>query len=686
MDRRKFMKLLTSSASAGMAGSANSAFANNPDSIPPIINFLLNDAPSKNNDKVGITVTRTQQQVAPDGIRLEADFSSGFFDSPARTGTMLDEQYRDIVCEWHLTWSGGSIAPFDAPVNKTTQTARRDRLYGPLVAFCPTRVEHGTWTATLFAWEPSSNKSATQTVTIEVADPDAFAEFSGSKTICLSEDTDFTGAPIGSQQFANGDVAGAFTAYKELTNGRLLFKRGDSFDMPESGSFNADGTAFNPDHLYVGSFGVGNKPVLNQAPNPSNERNINKFVFFSARNSWTSGGTENKDYRVSDLDIRGNWDILTETGVGNAWSRTEGKLNIVYESLYVNGMFNLVGIDASHPTQLFSSNTVCENWKSYPLFINTHEADTESFVAILGNRWTLPSGAPQSHNDLAGDVASDDASGPARVNSIGKMVVAGNDVYSVQADSANTSQTAFRLWSAAEINEPDYNAPYLNFYANVIEASRAIHTHQEGFRTGVNIRSNMLVHSNIFIATPFSDYFIGSSTVGLTAYNNMVIVPDHLTVLPFRAFSINRASNIEVTPDTTTTPNPVQVFNNTLWQQRSRANNLNAPISADFARVLLTNPQTYDAYDQDNVIKTPSSDVSAPLTESAVLFNPRYAGRRQTSADVIDTDYATPLDAVKLLTPSPTSSAYQAISAPLIKSDLNGNVVDSPANQGAINS
>ena len=685
MDRRKFMKLLTASGSAGMAGNANSAFANNPDSIIPIINFLLNDAPSTNNDKVGITVTRTQQQVAPDGIRLEADFSSGFFDSPVRTGTMLDEQYRDIVCEWHLTWSGGSIAPFDAPVNKTTQTARRDRLYGPLVAFCPTRVEHGTWTATLFAWEPSSNKSATQTVTIDVANPDAFAEFSGSKTICLSEDTDFTGAPIGSQQFANGDVAGAFTAYKELTNGRLLFKRGDSFDMPESGGLNADGTAFNPDHLYVGSFGVGNKPVLNQAPNPSNERNINKFVFFSARDSWTSGGTENKDYRVSDLDIRGNWDILTETGVGNGWSRTEGKLNIVYESLYVNGMFNLVGIDASHPTQLFSSNTVCENWKSYPLFINTHEADTESFVAILGNRWTLPSGAPQSHNDLAGDVSSDDASGPARVNSIGKMVVAGNDVYSVQADSANTSQTAVRLWSAAEIHEPDYNAPYLNFYGNVIEASRAIHTHQEGFRTGVNIRSNMLVHSNIFIATPFSDYFIGSSTVGLTAYNNMVIVPDHLTVLPFRAFSINQASNIAVTPDTTTTPNPVQVFNNTLWQQRSRANNLDALISSDFARVR-TNPQTYDAYDQDNVIKTPSSDVSAPLTESAVLFTPRYAGRRQTSADAIDTDYATPLDAVKLLTPSPTSSAYQAISAPLINSDLNGNVVDSPANQGAINS
>ena len=619
--------------------------------------------------------------VAPDGIRLEADFSAGFFDTPARTGTMLDEQFRDIVCIWDLSWSGGALAPFDAPEHATAQTRRRDRLYGPLVSVHAAAHEHGTWTATLTAWEPSSGKTASSSVSFNVADPDAYADFQGANTVCISTGNDFAEAPAGAQTFGSGDIAGAFAAYKALPNGRLLFKAGDTFQLANGEMIQFTDVANDPTGLYVGKFGTGVNPVILQAPNPTNVRN-SSFLMFSVVRSWTTGVTQNRDFRLSDLDIQGPWDILSETGTANSWVGAPGKVNSVFDNVHVDGMFNYFGSDdADEPMNCFIANGSSTNRKSYALFIVSRTAHPDSFIGVSGNLWTLPEGAQQKHDDEGGDVAADDASGTVRIQDIGKIYMAGNDIYSAQADSVGTFQTLLRIFSRSEHTDPHHPGGYANIVGNVLEGGLAMNSDHE--ISVEHNRSNILFVNNIYIASPFTAYCADISSLGFTAYNNMILVPEQQAVSTFRAaFRCGpRPNDSSIAIPPTTTVNPVQVYNNTMWVHRSNSNNNGTSVSNDFVRNFGV---TYDKYEADNVILSPGNTSVTPVNISDILFPSRYAGRRQEFEDTVDPAYETPDDTARLVTPIPGSSAIDAVASPRVNYDLNGNPVATPGDAGAI--
>ena len=89
-------------------------------------------------------------------------------------------------------------------------------------------------------------------VTVTVTDPNAF--YSGTNTVCVSPDTDFTGAPEGSLKVTTTNLS---TITKYATAGhRVLLKKGASWSS--SGLSWPD----NAGPVTIGAFGTGSNPKV----------------------------------------------------------------------------------------------------------------------------------------------------------------------------------------------------------------------------------------------------------------------------------------------------------------------------------------------------------------------------------------------------------------------------------------
>jgi hypothetical protein len=188
-------------------------------------------------------VTSPSIWVAPCAIMFDA------------TGT-IDSAVSDPLLDCYYYWDYGDTAkenetwPYGA--RPGTQSKNKDAgIVAGHVYDTP-----GTYTATLTVLDSYGNINVA-TQQIIVSDPDIV--FSGTKTICVSNDADFTGAPEGSTQITSSNYSTVINAQiVTLTaDKRILFKCGDVFDI--------DAT-INGKHgvsrVQIGSFGTGDKPEI----------------------------------------------------------------------------------------------------------------------------------------------------------------------------------------------------------------------------------------------------------------------------------------------------------------------------------------------------------------------------------------------------------------------------------------
>lgn len=219
-----------------------------------------------------------------------------FFDSTATTSTQTTNAFHDIDVAWNFgdpssgTWSKGARAGVSS----------KNVAYGAVAGHVyETALGSGT---TVFAPSVSLYDGATTSIpavsTISVTDPDSAPEFAGTRTLCVSNDADFTGCPAGAtQQTVATSWATAIGNVCTTVGGnvvkRLLFKRGHTWNALNNASKACAGP------VLIGAFGTGAKPVWTlDATFPVGTTNLLRLG-----NSLVNSSN---DWRIMDIRVDGS--------------------------------------------------------------------------------------------------------------------------------------------------------------------------------------------------------------------------------------------------------------------------------------------------------------------------------------------------------------------------------------------
>jgi hypothetical protein len=172
------------------------------------------------------------------------------FDATGTTNGAVSDPLMDCLYSWDYGDTAKDGEKWAYGARPGTQSKNKDLgIVGGHVYDVP-----GTYTITLTVLDNYGNINTT-TQQIIVSDPDIV--FSGDKTICVSNDTDFTGAPEGSTQITSSSYSSVYEANIPALSSekRLLFKCDGVFDI-DSIINSKSGVS----KLQFGSFGSGAKP------------------------------------------------------------------------------------------------------------------------------------------------------------------------------------------------------------------------------------------------------------------------------------------------------------------------------------------------------------------------------------------------------------------------------------------
>ena len=202
-----------------------------------------------------------------------------FFDASATTASATTRPFHNLEYRWDFAdtasgnWAYGSKAG----------TASRNTATGPVAAHV--FETPGTYRVGI-AVTDGTNTVSNQCVEIAVQDPGL--EFASAKTVCISRSGNFTGCPSGATQVTSSDADASVASYIGTGNKRILFRRGESFDVSTPIRIAQNGSGM------VGAFGSGAKPVMN-------------LIADAAAFSLSSITTPNiSDWRFIDMTIQGN--------------------------------------------------------------------------------------------------------------------------------------------------------------------------------------------------------------------------------------------------------------------------------------------------------------------------------------------------------------------------------------------
>jgi PKD repeat protein len=172
------------------------------------------------------------------------------------------DTFRQLFYEWDFGetaagrnpghWRFGISQTLSRPLSKDTDCC------SPIAAHVYD--QPGTYTARVTIRDRAGN-TATQAVTITVQNPDQI--WSGTSTVCVSPDTNFSGCPTGARRVTTGDFDIALQQHCKVngnTPSRCLFRRSAKFVADRETR-----TGHGPH--YIGAFGSGADPIVDQTAN-----------------------------------------------------------------------------------------------------------------------------------------------------------------------------------------------------------------------------------------------------------------------------------------------------------------------------------------------------------------------------------------------------------------------------------
>ncbi len=584
---------------------------------------------------ISINVDRSHMQVAPDSVRFSVDLSDATFDTAGPTGNeVYDARLHDLIYLWDMDDDAGD---WTAPVNVLSAWKDRNAAKGPFVAHMYTRP--GTYNPSVLVIEPSTGKTATASLEVTVADPDAV--YPGTNTICINPagDGDWTGAPNGCIKVNSDTLLTSDTAWTSAFGGnakRWLFKRGGDFTVQLWLA-----TANVTRGAYFGAYGpAAEKPVIK--PIQTTEPDAKKRAILATTGGYGSDDTSvAPDLRVSGLDFRGKYDPVTtrsDHDVENSdlivgWIISS--VNAVFSECDISG-FQGPNIYCGGDQDVGAENTLhmdhctmASFGGQYPIF-GGQTNHVRSAYSFTGCRFAQTPGAVGS--DIfrqGGSRAIIRANSPHRFHSRGcdyyhtdqwQHCIKVPETPSEQGVVVNVHSCSFEGGVGAMVINGNYSEAILGPNSHV---------------------HNVIIDGVAALATHSSSMPFSTLATGVTIRNSLVVVANANYVFDTTKAMIRIITRGTYDPDVVGAA-PIRIYNTTFRNDRSTAQNTAFGNAWDMNLIL------YDEYgdpftnivETNNVIHQPNIDAPlmpfAPLSSTA-LWPVRDLGYRNTVPETIKT-------------------------------------------------
>lgn len=603
---------------------------------------------------ITLNVSRTVMHCAPDSVRFSVDLSASTFDTPAPVGDeVYDYRLHDLIYLWDF--DDASSGSWSAPVNVLSGWKNRNTAKGPWVAHM--YQTPGTYNPSILVIEPSSGKTATASVSLTVVDPDTV--YAGTDTICVNpvNDDDFAGKPPGAAEINLDELLTTSPEWIARQGGnpkRWLFKRNNTFVVGlRIAASDTPGISF-------GAYGSGSRPIIRVkiGQNASN-------TIISVNNQHTgSDGSLAHDMRFSRLAFEDDYDPVTQ-------SQSVSKVGLAGPAIWSLAVSDMMVHDCTFTG--FASSSVLFDPSMQTLRTNFHMDDC--VITKFGGQYPFMSGV-STHADgsntftgtrisqIPGAVDDFGIRAPIRINFYQNTHMRGCDIY-------HTDHTQ----PCVKLNEsPRADGALINVHSCSLESGLwPISFNLNGkFSIGRTVVQNAIIDGLIIVGFYGTQFLVRTKGTGITLRNSLLIQPASPNyVTSDRLVGIVGVDKQDGVLADNVTNAPVRVYNCTVRMDRSNAqngSNANTPP--------LIKDSTEGAYtaisETNNVVHMPNLDVPvtdfAPLSEDT-LWTPRCVGYRSPTSYVLETQYATPLDAVKDTRPLTTP-----IESPAIGFALTGNV------------
>ena len=265
--------------------------------------------------------------------------------------------YQDLAYHWTIQDAGQwKRMPANMP-----WPGDKNYAYGPRLAhtFEVPAVEFNgadsvTRTITCLASDGVVSVSASIDVTIE--NPDV--RYSGTRTICVSQDGNFSGAPAGCQTFTDPQAAIDEFTSRSVTR-RVLFRRGEDFSIRSGNSLYCN-------ELMIGGFGNTNSPPPN----------LSDGIEISFRHTG--------DLVVFGLDLQGNYDPTVPTGIDQSKGLyIRGQIKDAHTTVHDVGStgFGMCFAPETGRENIVLSDCFATNWYDFALF----QADVGNIALVACN-------------------------------------------------------------------------------------------------------------------------------------------------------------------------------------------------------------------------------------------------------------------------------------------------------------
>jgi len=537
----------------------------------------------------GFTEQSSSNVIAPGAVELEATAWAGF-DSSAPSGNDYDERLHNIEYFWSITGPGDFSARSDLNVPSSPAVFRDlSKQRGPHVLFPVTTAGSYTWT--LFAVEMTSGKTTTETGSFTaVSEASAFPT---TQTICYSPDNNFTDAPSGSQQITT--LAALNTAIDAATSPfRILLRRGETY----AGSDMALTIPSDFPNFRSGTYQSGADPVVS-AP------------FTGSFFEYPSGSTGQKHVWVGPLSWEGRWDSANERGYVDDVKAVDcngATGTLVMYGVTTDGITNPWNASLAADSLVAYVSCSATNWSGFGMLNGTSGNNTNRRLAFIGSALFDPAGTVDG--DFGRKGSGEYEGGLCHGAPSNGWAIRIANYPTIILQHCEMVNTKGYLSDTYPFHQPVFRANTDNLSGIFNSIAYCV------FEGGTDIIAlngvdgtvqNILVDSNLFVASGATQSFIKTGPTGLTFRNNMFLC---FTTRQVHT-SVNGPNVLARSNDTSNVP--VWHFNNTSFLNRDEFYS---------ETILWTN---YVNATSENNIKRDSADTDITL-ETIAGYTPRYDG------------------------------------------------------------
>lgn len=588
---------------------------------------------------ISLTVHRTQTQIAPDPVYVEVTSMTGF---DASTNGVYDARLHDIDFYWTIKDSGGNfLSDWTAP--EKTFNGSEKAGYGQ--GFGMVRVlPKETWTFECFAHEKSSGKTAFASVDVAVTQ-DVFDYFDPANIYVVDSGVvpDFTGKPTGATEYTDATTALRAALGFNANDICILFKRGQTHEI-DAGGGTWNSIRWEYGNGYIGAWGTGAKPVIS----PVGYTDGSATIALSAPN-WEDSANP-MDYRIVDVEFRGDWDTVNDPGVSTAPPVTpfkvlEGNANILFDNVTASGLAALVysEADMSKPLNMVANNCDITEWQNFGIYMGSGFGDgvvttnQRGYVAVLGCKIAqnpnADGGGPKTGNPWY------NTHGPIRIPDATYIHVEGCDLFSCNSWEPTTlPQPCLRVHTA--LGSYGDSTGKSCVVRNVMEGGAEVLAYQESSAKPQrgSVTMNAVAQGNLLIGCWGTRNLVRTNYNGLTLKANLMIAPGDVdnSIQWTGCLVYEKSTGVE---HSSISDGELLAYSNTIIALRDSANddgNNVLAVSNNGTPTWTVENNIHHAPDLTGTGDEAPVTTYAPLDTSTIIVTPRTNGYRNDYYSIVE--------------------------------------------------